>query len=83
MKNPNIFSVSLKNLMFRRDSWKTNVDGGLLQKGGGGLGQFANLREGGLSKKRGGDIFEGGLYSNAHYRDNTDPNGGGHLILGA
>ena len=27
----------------------------------GGLGQFADLRGGGLGKKEGGDVFEGGV----------------------
>ena len=35
------------------------------KRGGGGLGQFANLREGGLSKKE-GVIFLRGVYTPMH-----------------
>ena len=34
-------------------------------KGGGGLGQFADLR--GAWQESGGGVFEGGWYPNAHY----------------
>ena len=49
----------MKNLTFRGGSRKTNIEGGLPKKRGGGLGQFADLR--------GGGVFEGRLIPNAHY----------------
>ena len=48
---------------------KTNIwGGGIAWNGGGGLGQFADLRKG-LGRKEGGGVFErgGGWYSDAHY----------------
>ena len=39
--------------------------GGLPKKKGGGLGQFPDLR-GGAWQERGGGVFEGGWYPNAH-----------------
>ena len=44
---------------------KNQYRGGIAYKGG--LGQFADLRGGGLARKRGGVLLKGGWYSNAHY----------------
>ena len=49
----------MKNPTFKGgSSRKTNIEGGLPEKGG-GFRQFADLREG-LGKKEGGGVFEGG-----------------------
>ena len=48
-KNRNVLGASLKNPTFKGGSQKTNIEGGLPKKRG--LGQFANLRGGGLGKK--------------------------------
>ena len=56
---------SQKNLTCRGwGSRKINIDRGLPKKGG-GLGQFVDLR--GAWQERGGGVFEGGCYTNAHY----------------
>ena len=39
---------------------KNQYIGGLPKKGGGGLGQFVDLRGGGAWQERGGGVFEGG-----------------------
>ena len=41
--------------------------GGLPKKGGGVLGQFANLGGGAWQEKGGGAFEKGGWYPNAHY----------------
>ena len=50
------------------DSQKTNIEGG------GGLGQFTDLRGGGggLGRKEGNGVFEEGWYPNAHYANMKD-----------
>ena len=54
VKNFNFWGGSLRNLTFReRGSRKTNIEGRFPRKGGGGLGQFADIRGGGLARKRG------------------------------
>ena len=52
----------LKTTTFREGSQETNIEGGLLKKGG--LGQFPDLT-GGLARMRGW-CFWGGLILNAH-----------------
>ena len=58
----------MKNPIFRKGSWKTNIEGGFpkKKKGGGGLGQFPDLRED-LEKRWGWCFWVGGWYPNAHY----------------
>ena len=46
---------SLKNLIFREGFDEKPIHRGELPKGGGGLGQFADLK-GGLDKKDGGSV---------------------------
>ena len=62
MKNFDIFGVPWKIwLLGGWGSQKTYIEGGFPKKGGGGgLGQFADLR-GGLGKKDRGSVYEGGL----------------------
>ena len=55
MKNLKCFWCSLKNWTLRGGFHKKTIQsGGGAKKWGGGLGQFANLRGGGLGKKEGG-----------------------------
>ena len=68
MKNFNIFGVHWKIRLLGGMVLKNQYIGGGLPKrgGGGGLGQFVDLRE--LGKKEGGGVFEGrGWYPNAHF----------------
>ena len=53
MKNCNIFGVHWKIQLTNK---KTNIEGEIALGG-----QFADLREGGLGKKEGFGVFEGGL----------------------
>ena len=66
MKSVNILGVHGKirvlEGVFTKNQYMGSV--GLPKKGG--LGKFANLREG-LGKKEGSGVFEGGWYPNAHY----------------
>ena len=65
MKNLNILGVYWKIWLSGGSSRKTDIEGGLPKKGG--LGQFADLREGGLGKKKEGGVFEGGRYPDTYY----------------
>ena len=80
--------IEKSDFFFWEGGWKTNIEDGLPKKGG--HGQFAHLR-GGLDRKDGGDVFEGGLIPQCilwtlnishppHYKTNpTIP--GFHLFL--
>ena len=64
MENFNISGVHWKIRLLGGSSWKTNIEGGGLSKKG-GLGQFADLIW--AWQERGGGVFEGGWYPDAHY----------------
>ena len=64
MKNFDILGVRWKIWLLEGRVRKKPIDrGGLLKKGG--VGQFADLR--GAWLERGGGVFEGSWYSDAHY----------------
>ena len=63
MKNFNIFGIHWK-IRFLGGGLEKWYVGGIAKKGV--LGQFVDLR-GGAWQERGGGVFEGGWYSNAHH----------------
>ena len=62
VKNFNFWGGSLRNLTFReRGSRKTNIEGRLPRKGGGGAWTVCRYKRGGLGKKEGVVFFKGVL----------------------
>ena len=64
MKNFNIFGVYWKIRFLGRVNEKPMQRGDLPKKGG---AWTVHRFKGGLGKKEGGGVFEGGWYPNAHY----------------
>ena len=66
MKDFNILGVHWKIQLLGGSSWKTDKGGGDCLKRG--AWTVCKFKGGGTWQERGGGIFKGGWYPNAHYR---------------